>query len=84
MTRLAAGTALAAVAMFVWGMLFWGANPLPYRAWKQPTDDVGAGQALRTYFPETGTYAVPGRHHDARMRLDSKVWSSSTRWPSSR
>lgn len=64
MKRFILGILLAALAMFVWGMLYWGANPLPYTAWKQATDDVAAGKALREYFPENGTYYVPGMNHD--------------------
>ncbi|HYL04999.1 MAG TPA: hypothetical protein VE075_03110 [Thermoanaerobaculia bacterium] len=64
MKRLILGIVLATLAMFVWGMLYWGANPLPYTTWKQATDDVAAGKALLAYFPENGTYYVPSMTHD--------------------
>lgn len=64
MKRFALGVLLAALAMFVWGMLYWGVNPLPYTTWKRSTDDVAAGQALLKYFPENGTYYIPGMYHD--------------------
>lgn len=58
------GIALAALAMFVWGMLYWGFSPLPYTGWKRMTNDEGAQQALKQYFPETGTYYIPGMYND--------------------
>jgi hypothetical protein len=64
MKRFYLGVVLAALAMFVWGMVYWGANPLPYTAWKHATDDVAASQALLQYFPENGTYYIPGMYHD--------------------
>jgi hypothetical protein len=64
MKRFVLGVILAALAMFLWGMLYWGANPLPYTSWKRATDDVAAGQALLQYFPENGTYYIPGMYHD--------------------
>jgi hypothetical protein len=64
MKRFVLGVVLSALAMFLWGMLYWGANPLPYKTWKQPTDEAGAGQALLQYFPQNGTYFIPGLDHD--------------------
>ena len=54
---------LAAVAMYFWGFLFWGINPVPYQSWQQADDDA-AQAALRELFPTAGTYYVPGRAHD--------------------
>ena len=54
---------LAAVAIYFWGFLFWGVNPLPYQSWQQ-ADDEAAQAALRELFPREGTYYVPGRAHD--------------------
>jgi hypothetical protein len=62
--RLALGIGLATIALYLWGMLYWGVNPLPYRTWRQTTDDAGVRQALLQYFPVAGTYFVPGLHHD--------------------
>lgn len=58
------GILVAAVAMFVWGMIYWAANPLPYGTWKKTTGDEAAGQALKQHFPENGTYYVPGLYND--------------------
>ena len=64
MQRLGLGIVLATLAGYLWGMLYWGFNPLPYTAWKTSRDDVAAGRALLEFFPESGTYYVPGLHHD--------------------
>lgn len=53
---------LAAVAMFFWGFLYWGMNPLPYQSWQQ-ADDTAAQEALRELFPTPGAYFVPGMNH---------------------
>ena len=58
------GIVLATVAVYLWGFLYWGVSPVPYTAWKQTNGDEAAQQALREHFPESGTYYVPGRHHD--------------------
>ena len=42
---------LATLAMYVWGFLYWGVNPLPYTTWMQTTDDVAAGKALLDLSP---------------------------------
>ena len=64
MRRTAGGVALATLAMFLWGMAYWGANPLPYRTWKVPADDDAAQRALREQFPDNGTYLVPSLKAD--------------------
>jgi hypothetical protein len=56
---------VAAVAVFVWGFLFWGATRLPYQAWKAAADDAAAQQAIREHFPSNGVYALPSVLHDA-------------------
>ena len=65
MKRLVLGVVLAALAMFFWGFLYWGLNPIPYTSWKKSTDDVAAGEALRRYFPESGTYYIPDVRQDS-------------------
>ena len=59
MGRTILGIVLAAVAVFFWGFLYWGLNPLPYSSWKQSTGDEAAQAALRQHFPEDGTYFIP-------------------------
>ncbi len=51
--------ALAALAMFVFGALFW-TSPLPYRALSTVTDNAAASDVLGRLFPATGTYLIPG------------------------
>lgn len=55
--------ALAALAMFVFGAIFW-MSPLPYSALTPANDDRAAAAALGSVFSTTGTYVVPGPHLD--------------------
>jgi small basic protein len=59
MKRLVIGVVLAAVALYAWGFLVWGAGPYATLIWKQAKDHEVAGQMLREQFPENGTYFVP-------------------------
>jgi hypothetical protein len=57
--------ALAALAMFFLGFLYWGLPASPaYKAFGQLADDDAAAQALGKIFPGTGTYIVPGIYLD--------------------
>lgn len=51
--------ALAALAMFVLGAVYW-MSPLPYRALTPVGDNSAAALALGEVFPATGTYLIPG------------------------
>jgi hypothetical protein len=54
------GAAVAAVAMFLWGFLFWGATDIPYKAVMRAVPDEPAfAQKLTEALPETGVYLVP-------------------------
>lgn len=53
--------ALAALAMFVFGAIYW-MSPLPRQALSRVADDAAAGVTLAGIFPATGTYFVPGLH----------------------
>ena len=64
MRRTILGVMLATLAMFVWGMVYWGANPLPYRSWKSAANDEMAQHLMREQFPEVGTYFVPSVRAD--------------------
>ncbi len=55
--------ALAAVAMFIFGSIFW-MNPLPYKVISTTADDRAAAATLDTVFPATGLYLVPSPHSD--------------------
>lgn len=58
------GIIVATLVLYVWGFLFWGVNPIPYEALTQAPDDAAVQEMLREYFPESGTYLVPGTAHD--------------------
>lgn len=58
--------ALAALAMFVFGALFW-MSPFPYKALARVADDSTAGEALAQIFPATGAYLVPGMHLEEKQ-----------------
>jgi len=64
MKRTILGIILATIACYFFGFLYWGLNPLPYTSWKHTSSDEAAGQALLEHFPESGTYYIPGMHHD--------------------
>lgn len=52
--------ALAALAMFLLGFLYWGLPASPaYNSISRVADDAAAAQALSQIFPETGVYLVP-------------------------
>jgi hypothetical protein len=63
------GPALAALAMFAFGALYW-MSPFPYKVLKNTADDSAAGLALARIFPETGTYLVPGMSLDQRQTAE--------------
>lgn len=51
---------LAALAMFFWGFLYWGAPPfLPYRALHTVTDESATALAVGKLFPASGAYLIP-------------------------
>lgn len=56
----ALGIVVTALALFVFGFVFWGLNPLPYAAWHVAPDPDAAQAATMEQFPETGVYGVPG------------------------
>jgi hypothetical protein len=60
MGRLFLGSVLAAVAMFMWGFVFYVVSPAMGAVIKT-VDDTAATQAvLREHFTESGTYFIPG------------------------
>lgn len=58
--KLAIGIFATAVALFVFGFVFWAASPLPYGSWNEPPDPAAAKAAVHAQFPATGVYGVPG------------------------
>ena len=51
MKRYVLGGLLAAIAMFVWGAVFW-MSPVPTSVMQTATDDVALGQALKAQMSE--------------------------------
>ena len=59
MVRNIIGIGAAAVALFVFGFLYWGISPLPYTALNATDDEAAAIKDIRRVFPDTGAYLVP-------------------------
>ena len=53
------GSFVAAVAMFVWGFMFWVLSGVPASALRSAPDVAAAQAALQRVFPESGAYFVP-------------------------
>ena len=73
MKNLVVGSALAAVALFFWGFLFWAVSPLPYRIMKPVSDVPALQQALRFALPESAVYLFPhpsqGTEEEVQKRM---------------
>jgi hypothetical protein len=60
MKKFVLAPALAALAIFVWGFLYWGVpHNLPYKALETLPDNDAAGEALQKIFPRSGVYVLP-------------------------
>jgi hypothetical protein len=64
MKKFVLAPALAALAMFIFGFLYWGATKLPYKYLGHVSDDATASEALKKIFPKSGAYFVPGMYLD--------------------
>ena len=54
------GPALAALAMFMWGFIYWGTpHHLPYKALGTVADEGATALAVGKLFPASGTYLLP-------------------------
>ena len=58
--------ALAALAMFIFGAIFW-MSPFPYKALTPAGNDSADGLTLAQIFPSTGTYMIPGPTADEKL-----------------
>ena len=65
MKKFVLAPALAALAMFVLGTIFW-MSPLPYMTLSSTANDDAASTALGKIFPTTGFYLVPGPHGEPK------------------
>ena len=59
--RIALGSLAAAVALFVWGFVFWGILFQSAGVMLQATDEDAIQSAFTELLPESGVYFVPGR-----------------------
>jgi hypothetical protein len=64
MKRTLIGIVVTTLVLYIWGFIFWGINPIPYESLNQTANDAATQQMLREYFPESGTYLVPGQNHE--------------------
>jgi hypothetical protein len=61
--KLLLASTLAALAMLSFGVAFWW-SPFPYKAVSPVYEETEVIRFLRTNFPETGTYMIPGPQDD--------------------
>ncbi len=59
MAKTIAGIGLTAIALFIFGFLYWGISPLPYTALNSAADQEAALGDIKRHFPDTGAYMVP-------------------------
>ena len=51
---------LAALAMFVWGFVYWGTpHNFPYKTLQRTADDGATAEAISKLLPATGAYLLP-------------------------
>jgi hypothetical protein len=58
--RFVSGLVAVMVTSWLWSAWFYLLSPIPYWTVQQPEDPVAAARSLRQYFPESGTYILPG------------------------
>ncbi len=71
MKELLLGSVIAAVALFLWGFVYWVVSPIPYTALKAVADDAAAGHDLLEHFPESGTYYLPDPKNPDMDEMDT-------------
>lgn len=54
------GVLLTGIVLFMFGFLYWGVNPLPYKAWNSVEDPAAVQSAAGELFPQDGVYFIPG------------------------
>ena len=60
MKKFLVGPLLAALAMFIWGFIYWGApHLLPYKALSTVPDESATALAVGKLFPSSGAYLIP-------------------------
>ena len=71
--KLPLGILTTAVVLFVFGFLYWGANPLPNQALNTPPDTNAAAAAVVEQFPESGMYSFMGPGLSATVLVDHEA-----------
>jgi hypothetical protein len=71
MFKLIVGTLLAALAMFVWGAIYWAVLPTMPLSTETVQSDDALGTAMLASLPKSGTYTVPDLHGDV-SQLEQK------------
>jgi hypothetical protein len=59
MKRLILGSVLAAVAMFLWGFLYWGVSSFPYRIMAPAPGQQALAKTIGDALPASGVYLLP-------------------------
>ncbi|HEY2290257.1 MAG TPA: hypothetical protein VGM86_06085 [Thermoanaerobaculia bacterium] len=68
MRKILIGSLLAAIAVFIWGFLYWNVFPLKNNVFTPVPDERGLAQELGRYLSSSGAYAIP----DPRSSPDPK------------
>jgi len=62
MKKLWIGATLAAVALFVWGFIFWALLPTPWLVLRGAPDEVALASSVAQALPGPGVYVLPHPH----------------------
>jgi hypothetical protein len=72
MKRVVIGALLSAVAVFLWGFLYWNVLPLRKSVYQPIPGEARMAEGLRSALPETGVYELPtqlsGESMDAALK----------------
>lgn len=63
MVKLALGAVVAAIAMFVWGFIYWGTGIVDLFTHMTPEAETALSEALKTNLTADGVYFVPEPKH---------------------
>lgn len=59
MKRIVVGALLSAVALFVWGFLYWNVFPFQAQVFQRVPDEPALAAQLSSALPESGVYFIP-------------------------
>jgi len=76
MKRVVIGALLSAVAVFLWGYLYWNVLPLRKSVYQPVSDEVRVGEELRSALPETGVYEIPTQRSGEAMEAALKRYQA--------